>query len=130
MKRVLILSAAVTLMAFSTTLAIDPQRPNSTVNLDKVEATLLNGLGSQNQGLIISSTQKLGDIKSSKAVIPLMSVLKSNTDESCKIAAALALYNIGDNRGIYAIKKAAKFDESKRVRDFCTKFYNEYKTQS
>lgn len=130
MKRIVHLTVVLTLMAISTTMAIDPERPNSTVTLDQVEATLLNGLNSQNQGLIISSTQKLGDIQSDKAVIPLMKVLKSETDESCKIAAALALYNIGDKRGIYAIKKAAKFDDSKKVRSFCTKFYNEYKTQS
>jgi HEAT repeat protein len=130
MKRVLILTAAVTLIAFSTISATDPQRPDSKVNLDQVEATLLNGLNSQNQGLVISSSQKLGKLQSSTAVIPLMTMLKSNNDESCKIAAALALYNIGDKRGIYAIKKAAKFDDSSKVRKFCTKFYNEYKTQS
>ena len=111
-------------------MAGDLERPKSTVTMDQVEATLLNGLNSQNQGLMISSTQKLGDIHSDKAVLPLMKVLKSETDESCKIAAALALYNIGDKRGIYAIKKAAKFDDSEKVRSFCTKFYNEYKTQS
>jgi len=130
MKRFLLLTVVVTLVAFSTALAIDPARPSSTITLDQIEATLLNGLNSQNQGLMISSTQKLGDIQSSKAVIPLMTVLKSDDDESCQIAAALALYNIGDKRGIYAIKKAAKFDDSERVRSFCTKFYNEYKTQS
>lgn len=130
MKRLLNLTVVVTLIAFSTTLAIDPERPNSTVTLNQIEATLLNGLNSQNQGLIISSSQRLGNIQSSKAVLPLMYLLKSDDNESCKIAAALALYNIGDKRGIYAIKKAAKFDESKKVRSFCTKFYNEYKTQS
>ena len=130
MRHILNLTVAITLIAFSTTLAIDPERPKSTVTLDQIEATLLNGLNSQNQGLIISSSQKLGDIQSSKAVIPLMHMLKSDNDEACKIAAALALYNIGDKRGIYAIKNAAKFDESEKVRSFCTIFYNEYKTQS
>lgn len=130
MKRVLFLTVAITLLAFSSIMAVDPAAPKSNVTMDQVEATLLNGLNSQNQGLMISSTQVLGEIKSSKAVIPLMRVLKSENDESSKIAAALALYNIGDERGIYAIKKAAEFDDSKKVRSFCTKFYNEYKTQS
>jgi HEAT repeat protein len=130
MKRVLSLTVAIILLAFSTTIALDPDKPKSHVTIDQIEASLLNGLNSQNQGLAISSTQVLGNLKSSKAVIPLMRVLKSNSDEASKIAAALALYNIGDQRGIYAIKKAAKFDESAKVRSFCTKFYNQYRTQS
>jgi hypothetical protein len=124
----MILTVAAVLMAFSSVMAVDPQTPTTTVNMDKVEASLLNGLNSKNQGLMISSTQMLGNIQSDKAVIPLMHVLKSDTNESCKIAAALALYNIGDERGIYAIKRAAKFDDSNKVRSFCDKFYKAYKT--
>jgi hypothetical protein len=128
MKQVLILTVAAMLLAFSSALALDPQTTKSTVDIDKVEASLLNGLNSKNQGLIISSTQMLGDIKSDKAVIPLMHMLKSENNESCKIAAALALYNIGDERGLYAIKRAAKFDDNNKVRSFCNKFYKAYTT--
>jgi HEAT repeat protein len=128
MNRVLILTVAATLLAFSSVLAVDPQTTKSAIDMDKVEASLLNGLNSENQGLIISSSQMLGDIKSGKAVIPLMHMLKSDNSESSKIAAALALYNIGDERGLYAIKRAAKFDDSNKVRSFCNKFYKAYKT--
>jgi hypothetical protein len=40
--------------------------------------------------------------------------------------AALALYKIGDARGLYAIKQAIRFDDSERVRNLCTKFYKAY----
>jgi len=128
MKRVLILTVAAALLTFSSVLAVDPQTTKTTVNMDKVEASLLNGLKSQNQGLIISSTRMLGDIHSAKAVIPLMHILKSENSEANKIAAALALYNIGDERGIFAIKRAARFDDSNKVRSFCDKFYKAYQT--
>jgi HEAT repeat protein len=95
------------------------------INFNQVEANLLAGIGSDNRGLFISSTQKLGDIKSEKAVIPLMKVLKSGNDESSRLAAALALYKIGSSKGLYAVKMASKYDDSQRVRNLCDKFYKE-----
>ena len=95
------------------------------INFNEVEANLLAGIEANNQGLFISSTQKLGDIKSEKAVIPLMKVLKSSNDEASRLAAALALYKIGNSKGIYAVKMASKYDDSKRVRTLCDKFYKE-----
>ena len=95
------------------------------INYNEVEANLLAGIDSQNQGLFISSTLKLGDLKSEKAVIPLMKVLKSSNDEASRLAAALALYKIGNNKGMFAVKMASRFDDSKRVRNLCEKFYIE-----
>jgi hypothetical protein len=43
-----------------------------------------------------------------------------------RIIAALSLYKIGDSRGIFAIRQAIKFDESKRVSKLCDKFYRAY----
>lgn len=98
------------------------------VTLESIVQTLLNAVQSSNKGLAVSSVQMLGEIKSGKAVIPLMRVLKDGADETARIAAALSLYKIGDARGIFAVKQAAKFDESLRVRNLCSKFYNEYKS--
>ena len=90
------------------------------------------GLSSANSGLRISSALVLGQLidarflneeKTNATILPLMSMLnKGNSDEE-RIAAALALYKIGDNRGIYNLKNSAKFDESKRVKDICYKLY-------
>lgn len=97
--------------------------PKKSLSYRQAELNYINGVESDNAGLRLSSTLFLGEMKSDEAVIPLMKVLKSCEDEACRIAAALSLTKIGDSRGIYAVKKAAIFDESPRVRDLCWKFY-------
>ena len=97
-------------------------------NKTNVEASLLQGVESNNEGLLVSAVQKLGDFKSDKAVIPLMKVLRSSQNESARISAALSLIKIGDSRGVYAVKQASKFDESSRVRELCAKFYANYQS--
>jgi HEAT repeat protein len=87
---------------------------------------LLIGLDSDNAGLTSSSAYYLGELSSAEAVIPLMKILKNAKQEELRISAALALLKIGDERGIYAIKRAIVFDESSRVSDMCEKFYNAY----
>ena len=97
------------------------------------------GLLSENSGLRASSALILGQLIDSKyinkdktgsAVVPLMKMLnKGNSDEE-RIAAALALYKIGDNRGIYKLKTSSKFDDSKRVKGICYKLYYEFNRQN
>lgn len=67
----------------------------------------------------------LGEARCEKAVIPLMSMLRSE-DESARIIAALALCRIADARGTYAVKRSARFDESAKVRRLCAWFYEQY----
>ncbi len=95
------------------------------LNMDMIEKNLLTNLEANNRGLTISSVQMLGEIKSGRAVIPLMRILKNSNDEAARISAALSLYKIGDARGLYAVKQAAKFDSSQRVRNLAHKFYLE-----
>ena len=111
-------------------LAAEPAREGRLINKEVVVENLMIGLKSDNNGLISSSAFYLGEIKSQEAVIPLMKILKNSDEEELRIRAALSLLKIGDARGIYAIKRAIKFDESKRVRDICSKFYNNYLTQN
>lgn len=98
-----------------------------TFNKELVEQNLLIGVNSDNFGLRTSSALMLGDIQSQKAVFALMRMLKSETDERARIAAAVSLYRIGDPVGIYAIKQQSRLDESQRVRRLCSIFYAEYK---
>ena len=58
------------------------------------EENLMVAINTDNYGLKSSAVQILGDIKSKKAVIPLMKILKSSDDESLRIAAAHSLYKI------------------------------------
>ena len=102
--------------------AIDNKKIDN-VKYDQIEETLLAGIESSNKGLVVSSAQILGELNSDKAVIPLMKILHSNINDETKIAAALSLYKIGDARGIFAVKQAAKYDDSERVRKMCGNFY-------
>ncbi len=106
--------------------AAEPVKEKRNINRDLAIENLLIGLDSDNSGLTASSAFHLGELSSAEAVIPLMKVLRNSEQEELRIPAALALLKIGDARGIYAIKRAIVFDESKRVRDMCEKFYNSH----
>ena len=99
---------------------------NKIINRDLVISNLINGVNSGNQGLRMSSTYFLGEMKSDEAVIPLMRILKSDENEEERIMAALSLSKIGDSRGIFAIKQAITFDKSERVKKLCSIFYQGY----
>ena len=109
----LVLSAAVT------SYAADNEKSPAEVNL-------LIGVNSDNLGLKESAANVLGELGSSYGVIPLMRMLHDSEQESSRIVAALALCKIGDARGIYAVKRAASFDPSDRVKRSCAWFYEQY----
>lgn len=100
--------------------------PTAVANLSQIELNLLNGINSENEGLQSSSAFYLGEMKSSKAVIPLLKTLHEGESEAVRIMAALSLIKIGDARGVYAVKRASEFDGSERVRNLCKGFYAAY----
>ena len=83
------------------------------------ELNYLMGVKSDNSGLKASSVYYLGEMKSEKAVIPLMEILRTDTSASTRIMAALSLYKIGDARGLHAIKQAIQFDSDEQVKKMC-----------
>jgi len=89
-------------------------------------ATLVDRLTSCNKCDREKSAFLLGEGKFTEAVIPLMKILHECPDESSRIVAALALCRMKEARGTYAVRRAAKFDESERVRTLCAWFFNEY----
>lgn len=104
----------------------DVRKAIGEVRYEQAVQNLLIGLASENDGLRRSSAYILGEIKSDEAVIPLMRALKSGTDEQTQIAAALSLCKIGDARGVFAVKQEARFGDSKKVRNSCSWFYDQY----
>ena len=62
-----------------------------------IEDNLLEGINSDNQGLKLSSAFFLGEIKSDKAIIPLLEILHSSKECCAKQVAALALYKINSH---------------------------------
>lgn len=94
-------------------------------NRDLAEHNLLIGVASDNLGLRLSAASILAEVGTSRSVIPLMRMLHDGNVEE-RIVAALALSNIGDGRGEFAVKQAATFDASPKVRRMAAWYYNEY----
>lgn len=103
----------------------DLPKPDQKISENAI-LSLLEGLSSDNLGLKTSCAYMLGELKSQDAVIPLMRILREDENEQARISSALALYKIGTPLSIYAVKQAIKYDESQRVSNLATNFYNEY----
>jgi len=128
MKTRFLLSALLVLVITVTSFGIVKPHPvkKNAMDRDLVITNLMNGINSGNQGLRLSSSYFLGELKSDEAVIPLMRILKSDENEEARIMAALSLVKIGDARGVFAIKQAINFDSSERVKKLCSIFYQDY----
>lgn len=124
--RLLFSIAVITVLALQPILSQNFLEKANETGYDKVEANLLEGLKSDNCGLKISSTYFLGELKSTKAVIPLMEMLRCNDNVDARIIAALSLTKIENERGIYMVKMEAKFNDSERIREKCDHFYKAF----
>lgn len=91
-----------------------------------IEQNYIQGLKSDNCGLRVSCAYFLGEMKSTKAVIPLMDLLNTCARDEVRLIAALSLIKIGDERGIFLVKRQAEFCDNERVRQLCERIYNSY----
>ena len=126
MKRIRILfSVSLTILLFTQTFSQEiadkdfPTKENCT-------KTLLQGINSDNPGLKAGCIYMIGELCSDKGLVPLLDILHNDASEEMRILAALSLYKIRDSRGIFAIKKAIRFDQSERVSRLCKIFYKTY----
>jgi hypothetical protein len=119
--------AALILTAFllNFTFAAGNPKGNREVSRNTVESLLI-GLQSENLGLKTGSAYMIGELNLNEGIIPLMKILREDTNEEARIAAALALYKIGTPMAIHAVKQSIRFDDNERVSRLCTNFYNEY----
>lgn len=92
----------------------------------KSETILLQRFGECGQEEMQRIAFLLGSRQVSAAVVPLMRMLHEGTSEKCRMVAALSLCLLGDERGTYAVRRAATFDASNAVRIHCAWYYNEY----
>jgi HEAT repeat protein len=128
MKRIAMSLGVLVLLAAFTTPAAGEEK-FAGLTKEKYDAAVVNlmiGLKSDNLGLKKSSAFMLGELKAQEAVVPLMEILHSQGPECCRIVAALALCRIGDEMGVFAVKRAVKFDESIQVAQKCAWFYEQY----
>lgn len=117
--------ATLLLVVASPALAGDDDDLSMMTNRDDVVAKFL----AQLQSCDISEKQiaafALGEARCTEAVVPLMKMLHDGP-EKCRIVAALALCRMGEARGTFAVKQAARFDESERVRTLAAWYYDQY----
>ena len=129
-RYIVICLAVFAILLIANSYASSPDKSKTDNKIENIEDNLLEGLTSENLGLRISTAYYLGEYKSERALIPLIKMLHNEKEDGARIQAALSLIKIGDPKGAFMVKQAAKFDESARVRNFCNKFYNAYQENS
>lgn len=124
------------LLIFSSVLsAKEPVKPASSYNdftiftedeFVLIEDNLLTGVKSKNSGLQTSCAYFLGEMNSSKAMIPLLILATTGDTEEARIIAGLSLYKIHSKIGMYRLNGLSKSDESELVRRVFDRIYNKY----
>jgi len=117
---------AVALLFTNFTFAEVNKNKTKAVTYETIEQNRLIGLASDNEGVRISAAFNLGEMKSHKAVIPLIKQLRDGTSEEERIIAALSLIKIGDPRGAFIVGRTAKYCDCPKLSYFCEKFYQSY----
>jgi hypothetical protein len=92
----------------------------------QVEQNLLTGIKSGNIGLQTSCAYFLGEMKSDRALIPLLKLVQNGVTEEARIIAALSLYKIESKIGMYRLKYLAETDESELARQVFARIYQKY----
>lgn len=117
----LILTLSLAVSAFATT--PEPSK-YSKVNWKQAEKNYITALYSENVGLRQSATNFLAEYRLPGAVQPLIGVLRDDKVELVRMAAALALVQLGNQEGVDAVKEAALCDGSEKVVKFCEQLIN------
>ncbi len=90
------------------------------------EENYLAALNSGNEEIRINSAYLLGELKSQKAVEPLMDMFRKEKDDGAKLVAALSLLKIGDARGVFLVKRSIEFGEDSGTAIILQHLYKDY----
>jgi HEAT repeat protein len=90
---------------------VKSEKPNETAIKN-----LITAINSDNEGLRRSAVYFAGKYKVKETVNSLAEILKKEKDPNNRVLIALALFEIGDEEGINAVKKLAENDEDLYVR--------------
>jgi HEAT repeat protein len=126
MKRIIVISTVISVLFTANLFSKNLIKPKNSAQTKITVENLLRGVSSENSGLRLSCAYYLGELKSEKALIPLMKMLRSDKKECNRIMAALSLFKLQSERAVFMIKREATFNNSKRVREMCKIFYEAY----
>ncbi|RPI74110.1 MAG: hypothetical protein EHM47_04520 [Ignavibacteriales bacterium] len=96
---------------------------------------LKEAIVSENTGLQTSGALVLSELihdsflekdDASKVMIPLVKLLKEGETEQERIAAAVALYQLGNSIGIYQLRNVGVFDSNEKIASICKNLYYTY----
>ncbi len=121
-------AAALLVMAVLMTATVTAQNPvPAEKKFSRTEVTnLLNGMKSENTGLMKSSIFMAGKYRVSEAVETLTELLADEKDPAVRLLIARALYEIGDFDGMTAVYELSKKDKDAKVRNISRALYNDY----
>ena len=94
---------------------------------DHIESNMLIGIKADNTGLQTSCAYFLGEMKSDRAMIPLLKLVTKGKTEEIRIVAALSLYKIHSKIGMYRLKQLVKSENSELVKSVFKRIYNLYR---
>jgi len=98
----------------------------SDIGYEEMEKNYLVGLNSDISGLKVSSAYYLGEMKSEKAVIPLLKLFRETNNDGARLVAAWSLLKIGDERGIFIVKKYIELGDCDGIRCMLQYMYMDY----
>jgi hypothetical protein len=128
-----LLSLFFSLLVVQTLSAQEPEFPENKKSL--IVDNLTVGIKSENNGLHTSAALVIYELinesylesdDASKAMIPLLKLLKNGKTEEERIAAAMALFQLGNPIGIYQLRGIAVFDDNEKVATVCKNLYYSY----
>ncbi len=131
MKTLLIVFMSLSLFPFISAQTVQFSNAKKSAIVDNLTA----GIKSTNDGLRSSSANVMYDLieenylnsnDASKSMIPLLNMLENGKTDEERIAAALALYQLGNGIGIYRLRGVAIFDSNKKVSSICKNLYYTY----
>ena len=92
----------------------------------KTENNYLAGLESGVPGLKVSAAYFLGEMKSEKALFPLMKMFREANNYGARLVAAWALLKIGDKRGVFLVKRYIQLGNCDDIRCMLQQMYLDY----
>lgn len=93
---------------------------------EKAAKNLIIGINSDNAGLSRSSIYYAGKDKVAQAVDALVEKMWKEKNPNTRILIALSLYQIGDYKGLEAVKEQAVNDSDERVKKMSALIFDEF----
>lgn len=128
MKNLIVVFLTLVLIPLATITAGDLNKEKKSAAVDNLTV----GITSDNNGLRTSAANVLSnlitdayleDSDARKAMIPLLEMLDKGKTDCERIAAAVALYKLGNSIGIYRLRGVALFDDNEKVSKVCKNLY-------